>query len=426
MSDKAASNGIRIRQTETDIRTGTLYVENPKGSGKWETNAKAETKKSPIGRQETVSESHSRNKNGSWDGGGPFFTSRTYMKYANTHLSLGPKTRSGVPAKYTGPVGIPLPSTELAKLSAFMKVLGSKDTSHLDPKGATAVALSAPTRSAASLATTLAESVKEGIPSLPGVQTWKGRTKIAKAAGSEYLNAVFGWLPLVDEVKEVSSNISHSAQIAKQYARDENKDVRRRFDFDTVVERSGPDVIGTTAASVGGLTWSFNDFERPETGGDITRETIVTRKCWFSGAFTYALPSDSDTFGRLLRHGELADHVVGTKLTPSLLWELTPWSWAVDWFSNTGRVIDNVTAFGQYGLVMRYGYVMETITEEINYTLSNSALYGAEKRAVGPLSYIRETKIRQPANPFGFGLTWPDLSPTKLLIAAALGITRVR
>jgi hypothetical protein len=421
----AASDGVRERQTFGEIHYSNVLSENPKGSSKWVITVPAKVIKTQFGRQKTVSQSHHRNNNGSWDGGGPFYTSRTYINRENDYVSLGPKTRSGQPSTYAGPVELPMPSKELSKMADFMKGLGSEDTSGLNPKGATAISLCAPTRSAASLATGLSELVREGSPSLPGIPTWKRRTQLAKAAGDEYLNAVFGWLPLTREVKEVSSSISHSAQIAKQYRRDEGKDVRRRFDFDTVKESSDWVKVGEGKAIVTNGSTSFNDFNVFEEQGNLLYSTSVERRCWFSGAFTYALPSGTDSFSRLLEHGAVADHVIGLQLTPSLLWELTPWSWAVDWFSNTGRVIDNVTFFGQYGLVMRYGYMMEHIIEKSSYMLTNASLYGAHGKPVGPFHHIRETKVRSPANPFGFGVSWQGLSPTQLAITAALGITRL-
>jgi hypothetical protein len=426
----ASSDGIRIRPTRTDISIPSVMVESPLGSKQWKPHRPPAKRSSTGGRQKTVSQSHHRNKNGSWDGGGPFFTSRTYVEYANTSVSCGPKTLSGTPATYSGPVGFALPPGEVEKVAAFMKQLGSEDTSGLNPKGATAISLCQPTRSAASLATGLAELVREGSPSLPGIKTWKGRTDLARAAGDEYLNAVFGWLPLTKEVKEVSSNISKSAQIAKQYARDSGKDVRRGFDFDEENSSTGPTVVGSAQATIGGTlpdgsSYSFNDFNNGELG-DVVLETSVSKRVWFRGAFTYHVPSDGDSYRGLERQGALADHVVGLNLTPSVLWELTPWSWAVDWFSNTGRVIDNVTAFGQYGLVMRYGYIMEHSIEKCSYTLKKSCLYGADQKSVGPVSFVRETKTRSPANPFGFGIGWEGLSPSQLAITAALGITRLR
>jgi hypothetical protein len=43
----------------------------------------------------------------------------------------------------------------------------------------------------------------------------------------------------------------------------------------------------------------------------------------------------------------------------------------------------------------------------------------------GAIGYESVEKSRSPANPFGFGIGWEDLSPTQLAITAAIGITRL-
>lgn len=422
MSGSAASDGRRERSTVVERTIPPIYDQL---GGSWRINTPGRQVSSRTGRQVTVSESHHHEPDGSWDGGGPFYTSRTYVdSFCGTNATLGPKTRSGTPAKYSGPITFALPSTENAAVASFMKGLGSEDTSHLDPDGATAIAHCAPTRSAATLAQGLAEQFREGFPTLAGIKSWERRANLLKAAGDEYLNAVFGWFPLIHEVKDTASAAAWSSRIAKQYKRDEGKNVRRSYSFDTVTTSTGPVKVGQGAASIPGPA-SFNDFEEPREGGDILLETSVSKRKKFVGCFTYALPSETHSFRGVMDAGSQADHLLGTALTPSVLWELAPWSWAVDWFSNTGEVINNVTMFGQYGLVMRYGYMMEHSIEKRTYTLTDAALYGAAGKTVGPLSFVRETKVRTPANPFGFGVGWEGLSPTQLAITAALGITRL-
>jgi len=100
-------------------------------------------------------------------------------------------------------------------------------------------------------------------------------------------------------------------------------------------------------------------FERPSANATRQVSLVKETKKWFEGCFTYGLPSSSDNWRKALGFGSDADQLFGIALSPSILWELTPWSWAVDWFSNAGQVINNVTNFGLAGLVLRYGYIME-------------------------------------------------------------------
>jgi len=117
------------------------------------------------------------------------------------------------------------------------------------------------------------------------------------------------------------------------------------------------------------------------------------------------------------------------------LWQLTPWSWAVDWFSNAGSFVKNLSSLAEYGTVLRYGYVMETTTVtdtysagKVLFTPTDPSVLAAFKPpypTVAPLTVRTTVKKRVKANPFGFGVSWDGLSPIQLAIAAALGITRV-
>jgi hypothetical protein len=119
----------------------------------------------------------------------------------------------------------------------------------------------------------------------------------------------------------------------------------------------------------------------------------------------------------------MARQVFGLELTPELVWELSPWSWAVDWFSNVGEVVHNITAFAQNGLVMRYGYVMEHSMIRDTYAFSGETGFNSPV-VVPTLTLVSETKVRRQANPFGFGVDWKGLNPFQLSIAAALGLKK--
>lgn len=389
------------------------------------------------GRQVTVSESHRMDRStGSYRSGGSFYTSRTQYSYSPAHVTDAYLEGSGVENWYSGSLCGRLPTLEdmqLAGYRNYARELGSRDTSHLSALGATAISQTAPTNPASSLGTGLAEIAREGFPSLPGIQSWKRRTEAAKAAGSEYLNQIFGWAPMIDEVKQARDSASHSKKIMKNYRRGEGGNTHRRFDFPIIKESPVSDLpVGSEWPIFGPeLPAECTTGEFPKVSLSVSRQT----KRWFEGCFTYALPSKTDSWAEAIRHGDEADHLYGLELTPDVLWELTPWSWAVDWFSNTGDVINNVTNFASAGLVLRYGYMMEESIETITKTIGPAAFktrdkYGSDrKRGVtmcGPssTSHTTITKTRSPANPFGFGIGWEGLSPTQLAITAALGITK--
>jgi len=124
----------------------------------------------------------------------------------------------------------------------------------------------------------------------------------------------------------------------------------------------------------------------------------------------------------MARHALEAKKLLGISLTPETLWNLAPWSWTVDWFSNAGDVISNVSDWATDGLVMRYGYLMEHSIVKDTYLMNGTGSKSVP--SCPPLQLVTETKLRKRANPFGFGLTWNGLSAVQLAILGALGISR--
>lgn len=385
-----------------------------------------------VGKQMTVSESHRRDRSdGSYRSGGPFYTSlvRNFIKGA----SVKDHYNSSLNKFYSGIVrGKPPTLSEMQSVgySNTDESYGASNEASMVKDGTTAIALVSPTNPAADLGTTLAETMREGVPSLPGIQTWKRRTEILKGLGSEYLNYQFGWAPLAKEVSDVSKAARHHRDLLSQYHRGEGSDTHRRFDFPSQIQTAS--LPPSFSPNDWGLPWKWS---RP----DGTRQVSLVKetKKWFEGVFTYALPTQDDSWGKAMGFGSDADALFGLALTPEILWELTPWSWAVDWFSNAGFVIHNVTSFGLAGLVMRYGYMMEESIERVaaeghlpsmvTGTLVNGSEIKQKEVPLGTYSSGVEsvTKRRVPASPFGFGIGWEGLSPTQLAITAALGITRL-
>jgi hypothetical protein len=384
-----------------DKKTGV--ERQPAGQAMWE------------GRQITVSEGH-RRTNGKYLEGGPFYSVRIKPNIVTRPANLSYDQSAKVNWTYNGPISVPLVPAALGGFS-----IPKEDMSYLDQYGATAIKLVDPTNPNANLGIAVSEAIREGV-SLPGVQGWKRRANVAKAAGSEYLSAVFGWLPLVSDIKDTGESIKSANHILKGYRDNAGTNVHREFAFDdeisseeTVLTTNGSAVVAGGSVGVFGLG-----------GARVTRRRTKTVSRWFSGSFTYASPDgSSNRIGQALGVDSEIDKLFGLSLTPDILWELTPWSWAIDWFSNTGDVIHNATSFGIGGLVMRYGYIMEETSIVDTYSMDQAGLRG-DSGPVPNSSVSYTLKGRREANPFGFGLSWDGLSPSQMLITAALGITRLR
>lgn len=389
------------------------------------------------GQQETADEVHPEWRFGipPGDCGGPFRSVKQWVRIIDPSIHsfttrYRPLSGPVVAAEYHGnalawtPAAVPFPPS-----------IESSDAT-LGQWGAIAIARCKPTNVPADLSVFLAELKREGLPRIAGSSTWRESTKSAKraeddaiaagrSAGDEYLNVEFGWKPVISDVKAIAESIARADEILSQYERGSGSLTRRRFEFP---EESSSEITTISTSMSGAIA--------PERGevwdillapATVYRRRTTYRKVWFEGAFTYHLPDGWDSRSELARIGAKARTLLGLDITPSTVWNLTPWSWAVDWFSNVGDVISNLSDYATDGLVMRYGYVMEhTLCRDHYFANGAGQLNLPHGRRLSQLESCVETKKRVQASPFGFGLSWSGLSPRQKSIAAALGLTRLR
>jgi hypothetical protein len=372
----------------------------------------------PKGTQVTVSENHpqwrSRRGRAFGDIGGGFYTEKTKVSFSskvNLVSTVQNPPYGYLEETYRGPcVAVtggsfpsPIKSNELA----------------LNGWGAKAVANAKPTNALVDLSTTLGELLGTGgIPSMIGrAAFWAHGIKEAlKETAGDFLNVQFSLTPIVQDMVGFADVVYRFDQLVKQYERDAGKVVRRKYFFEPITTESNS-VWATNRYPV--MAPSSGNMQEKYYGlgtGYLSRKTEIRR--WFSGAFTYHLPTGYSSRRAVTSFGAEAQKMLGLEPTPETLWNLAPWSWAVDWFSSAGDVVSNISDWSSDGLVMRYGYLMEHCVSTDTYYLR------CPRGTPSPVVYTRESKSRTRANPFGFGLTWAGLSPRQLAIAAALGISQ--
>ncbi|DAD50201.1 maturation protein [ssRNA phage Gerhypos.4_46] len=334
------------------------------------------------------------------DVGGPFELTRTETTYGSTYSlnnslcvgTVGAKGYSGWLARYNG--------TSMISVSS------------LQAWSATAVARSTPTSPVSGLATFLGELRSDGLPHIPGSEA-RATTLSARSAGSEYLNVEFGWLPFISDIRKFAFAVKNSKEIIDDYRKGSDTKIRVRY---------GGQGDSSSLLSSGSGFASPSNLNIP-TFVNIDERTETSRK--FSGAFRYHIPMGNSQYDRLVRYEAYANRLVGSRITPEVLWEVAPWSWAVDWFTNTGDVIHNISSLGSDGLVMQYGYA----TDVVRYTADLRARVTSTQAGVPVntfLSRFDERKYirRIQATPYGFGLDWDGFSPRQIGVLVALGLTR--
>jgi hypothetical protein len=292
--------------------------------------------------------------------------------------------------------------------NGFYTVLSGYDTNLLKSQGTTAIARTLPTNPAAQMSTAFGELAKDGLPHVIGSTAFKEQVRTARKAGDEYLNYQFGWLPLVSDLRKFAHAVKHRDDIMQGYVKYSRKQIRRRYAF--------PADEGERSGQVGHALFAISS------GHSCLAKYTDTykREVWFSGAYKYYVPSyDEDKFGY---YRAQATKILGLELTPEVVWNLAPWSWAIDWFTNTGDVLHNISRLGKDGLVMRYGYVMARYLSTREVIAEGTGTYTRGFASYYKVSNVNMT--RMPATPYGFGLTFNGLSNTQKAIIAALGLTR--
>lgn len=418
-----------------DLKYGTRGWD--RGSVSTSTTATAQNAdlvKPTTGIQVTESENHpnwNSRVNGRFTGdqGGPFLSTKKYMRaFSEAPITLtgsvdDNRNRATYWATYNGPF-LPLHPGTLS--NPFPPSLATSD-SDLVKRGSEAIARVAPSNPAADLSVFLAETMKDGLPRLIGgtFKKWlhSPPKQVRKDLAGEYLNYEFGWKPFVSDLLDLGHAVLNRDKIWAQYEKDAGKPVRRSYEFepqdDTISE------IFKTAVSpwTNPFNSSLRDQSVPVTG-QIVRTQRVQRRQWFSGAFCYTLPpQDGSLRSEIAMNVIQAKKILGASLTPEVVWNLAPWSWAIDWFSNTGDQLKNLSNWIIDGQILLYGYMMEHTIVTHTYTFVGPTTFRSPARP-WDLIFVHETKKRIQASPYGFGISWDSLTPRQLAIAASVGVTR--
>jgi len=376
-----------------------------------------------------ASQSNHRLKNGAWSGGGGF-----YVHHRTIHNTLGLlPVNSYLGTMRGGPTAVNLasyvPLVEPEALDWLAK------EAYLSPHGATGWKRARPGNPIANLGQTIVEAreVKRLAPwsifrgSFRGIprRAYNHLSKL-KNYGGAYLAYNFGWKPLIDDLRkayQLTYDIDDRLAKLRRYNGRNSKRSRKLRDT-----TSSTEVVSTTNNAFDYLlTPPLSGSRRGRTIRTVTTE--IVDKMWFEGQFRYYVPD----IGTLQWDRRARRALFGLDITPSLLWEVMPWSWLIDWFSNVGDVISNMSFNAVDHVVANYAYVMHT--EEVNVTTRVQTFWDAYSSTPSTVNYsgghteavhtsrdVRKSRLR--ANPFGFGITNDGLSAYQSSILAALAVQR--
>lgn len=245
-----------------------------------------------------------------------------------------------------------------------------------------------------------------------------------KKIADDFLQYQFGWKPFLGDMMKFHHVFTNSERYIGQIARNNGKSVRRRV----TLEATHTDVkknYGTgCVVSIFAIPSSYYrsgiqpSWELREEIHDVT--TGVGKFKYYRPEFDANSPQYWYAWNQAVRHMT----IYGLRVSPSNVYRAIPWTWAIDWVSNAGDYVDRFSDIVTDGLASSYFYVMRHRLR-IRKFIQILPFHGGDVQLT--FSRLVETKERVPSNgPFGFSLSWDNLSLRQLAIAGALGITRTR
>lgn len=233
--------------------------------------------------------------------------------------------------------------------------------------------------------------------------------------GSTYLSYQFGFAPLGQDIARAASSVLNFQKKWKTFL-DGSGELHSRKVWAPTKSYSLETKDSTQAMFlVHGLP-SASRVWQPGTDSWEVRETASAFCLW-----EYFLGYHGLT-PKLEMYAQKAEKLLGLTLTPSLIWELAPWSWLVDWFADVGGFISYHQDIADYSLAMRRAGVM--YQREVAYTRRATFTEWGQTVPVEHTVFQTQKVRRKARSPYGIRTNWDELSSFQLSILAALGLSR--
>jgi len=252
-----------------------------------------------------------------------------------------------------------------------------------------------------------------------------GRSGLSNTA-QHFLALEFGWAPIISDVRKfIKAQANKQARLA-QLIRDEGKPIRRQSKIDASESSVIEDVTRYNSGSGGALAPGFvtQCYGPGPSFKTLRKETIM--KTWCSGQFRYHLPPGPKN---VVWKKKMLRRIMGFRVTPAVVYNLMPWTWLVDYFTDLGAFVDAVSPGVADRLAADQFFVMRT--DMVSAFTECSGMYQGSKTAghyvTATASSVARTtrKLRAVSSPFGFGTLQSSLGPKQLAILGALGISRL-
>jgi len=278
------------------------------------------------------------------------------------------------------------------------------------------------------------------LPSRRNVKTyWKSINRIpdanelrrlARRGNKTNLSIALGWLPMKGAIEDFIDAYSKLDERLQQLIRDAGRPVRRKLDPKKVTdsENQSSPVQSWTQRWSNGYSAGLSTFGLVTQcfGGESYRDVLVekTSKTWAVGKFRYVLPPGPKNAEWTHK---MRMRLLGNNVTPSAVYELTPWSFVADYFTDFGEFMKAVSPGVADRLICDYAYIMKETSWKSTTEAVGGLYTSPNKTSSIRASYVTEytRKLRVAASPFGWGLKESDLSDSQKAILAGLGAGRL-
>jgi hypothetical protein len=453
-------------------KLGQVFIEDGFNSNKWVPYGAPKTW-SLVGDtswtkfERTIDESHGK---GPYFDGGPFESIKISRPYAEhglvgfgTYYSMVPFSALGYNGriKYVG--GFAPPGTGMMGISSLnisdadvlnqlvpsVQTLGSKVWNSLKPRieqGGLFVAIAEAKDIPRMLQTTgsFFKHAWETSFRVSNSARWKDvyyplrqtRLMQPKFLADQFINEQFGWAPFVKDVVDLLSNIVNFSERMQRLSAENGQWIRRRATLVNNTENkmisSGEGCFIYPGNVIGGSDWTL--FYDPAVPYTPPKWEVFEEKVTFStavGSFRYWLPefagpTNSPFWDKINAVRRTLD-LFGVRASPSNIYKAIPWTWLIDWVSNTGELIQLIqdqTLDSMAAKYMSLSHHQVTTRTYRQYMPFNASSGGPKFFDFTQITDIKQRKMS--SDPFSFNLDATVLSSRQLAILGALGISRKR
>lgn len=249
------------------------------------------------------------------------------------------------------------------------------------------------------------------------------------SVADNFLNHSFGWAPFLGDLAKMFNVWQESFNLIAQLVQENNKWVHKKAILD---ETNTTRLIGRV------YNPSIMNF-----GDDIQRMCktkvvdgisckgicdvweIEESRVWATGEFKFYRPEfdmDHPDNNSYISAIQRLMTLYGVRITPTLIYKVTPWTWLIDWFTSFGKFINRVDDFIVDGIIAQNLCIMRRTERKV---VKQSTIFGPNGDIVLKWERFRTIKARKIADsPYGFDQPWNTLTPRQLAILAAVGLTQ--